>query len=100
MSNLYQHWYGLCHRCPIQGAISGISKQLTNLVPLEAPHHRGSEPWERGHYPVSVFQSQRMSSLAGDSRHEHAPSLPHHLHISALSNVGNASSTHILSGTE
>ncbi|GFS46803.1 hypothetical protein NPIL_478441 [Nephila pilipes] len=26
MSHLHRHWYGLCHRCPIQVAISGLSK--------------------------------------------------------------------------
>ncbi|GFT93905.1 hypothetical protein NPIL_162251 [Nephila pilipes] len=33
MSHLYQHWYGLCHRFPIQGAISDLSKQFTYHVP-------------------------------------------------------------------
>ncbi|GFS79485.1 hypothetical protein NPIL_69001 [Nephila pilipes] len=100
MSYLYQHWYVLCHRCPIQGAILGFSKQLTPPVPLEAPHHRDSKPWEIEHCPVSVLQSQRVSSLAGDSRLEYTPSLPHPSHLSHLGNVGDTSPTHILSGTE
>ncbi|GFT96421.1 hypothetical protein NPIL_183131 [Nephila pilipes] len=100
MSNPYQYWYGLCHRCSIQGAISGFSKKLTNPIPLEAPHHCGPESWGKGYCPVSVLQSQRVSPLSGDSSHEHAPSLPHQLHISPLRKVGDGSPVHILSGTE
>ncbi|GFT56773.1 hypothetical protein NPIL_160981, partial [Nephila pilipes] len=48
MSHLHRHWYGMCHRCPIQGAISGLSKLLTHPVALEAPHPRDAKPWERG----------------------------------------------------
>ncbi|GFT08969.1 hypothetical protein NPIL_110411 [Nephila pilipes] len=99
MSHLHQHWYGLCHRCPIQGAISGLSKHLTHPVPLEAPHPRDAQPRKRGAGLVSVLQSQRMPSLAGDARHEHAPALSHPSHLSDVSNVGDASSAPIRSGT-
>ncbi|GFS37929.1 hypothetical protein NPIL_647111 [Nephila pilipes] len=79
--------------CPTlwtSGAISGISKQLTQPVLLETLHHRDAEPWERGDWSVSVLQSQQVSSLAGDTRHEHVTSLPHSSHSSHVSKVGNA----------
>ncbi|GFS43090.1 hypothetical protein NPIL_569501, partial [Nephila pilipes] len=68
-------------------------------VALEAPHPRDAQPWERGAGIVSVLQSQRMSSLASDARHEHAPALSHPSHLSHVSNVGDASSAPIRSGT-
>ncbi|GFS57319.1 hypothetical protein NPIL_508561 [Nephila pilipes] len=52
-------------------------KQFTHPVPLEAPHPRDAQPWERSR-PVRTA----IATNTGDTRHEHSCTFLHPSHLS------------------